>query len=64
MWGVEPLLTPRHATTDEMIRQVVAVARKAGHIADGDLVVITAGLPLPARGRTNLLKLHIVGEPV
>lgn len=64
VWGVHPHLTPRYRTTDEMIRSVVRVAVEAGHVSEGDLVVITAGLPLPARGRTNLLTLHVVGEPV
>ncbi len=64
VWGVEPKLTPRYQTTEEMIRQVVGVAMQEAQAAEGDLVVITAGLPLPARGRTNLLKLHVVGEPV
>lgn len=62
VWGVQPHLTPRYHTTDEMIQRVVDVAAEAGHVAQGDLVVITAGLPIPAWGRTNLLKLHVVGE--
>ncbi len=64
VWGVHPHLTPRYQNTDEMIRQVVQMALREEEVAEGDLVVITAGLPLPARGRTNLLKLHVVGEPV
>ena len=64
VWGVHPHLTPRCYNTDEMIRQVVDMAVQEKQVAEGDLVVITAGLPLPARGRTNLLKLHVVGEPV
>jgi pyruvate kinase len=64
VWGVQPHLTPRHHNTDEMIRQVVEMALREKEVTEGDLVVITAGLPLPARGRTNLLKLHVVGEPV
>ncbi len=59
VWGVRPHLTQRYRTTDEMIQQVVEVALREDHVVEGDLVVITAGLPLPARGRTNLLKLHL-----
>ena len=29
---------------------------------DGDLVVITAGVPLGVSGTTNLLKVHLVGD--
>ncbi len=64
VWGVQPHLTARFHDVDEMIRQVVDMAVRKKQVAEGELVVITAGLPLPARGSTNLLKLHIVGEPV
>ena len=37
-------------------------AKKAGYVNDGDLVVITAGVPLGVSGTTNLLKVDIVGE--
>ena len=62
IWGVVPHLAPRYSSTDEMLQEVVDIAMKGGHAADGDLVVITAGLPLSASGRTNLLKLQVVGE--
>lgn len=64
VWGVQPYLVARYNTTDEMIRQVVDLAEGEGYVASGDLVIITAGLPLPVRGQTNFLKLHIVGEAV
>ncbi|MGE5618390.1 MAG: pyruvate kinase [Sphingomonadaceae bacterium] len=64
VWGVHPYLTPRYRDTEEMIRRVVEVAQENGHVQEGDLVIITAGLPLPVHGRTNLLKAHVVGEPV
>jgi pyruvate kinase len=64
VWGVLPHLTERFQSTEDMIEQVVRVSTEKEHVREGDLVVITAGLPLMARGRTNLLKLHIVGEPV
>ncbi|MHB1162055.1 MAG: pyruvate kinase [Chloroflexota bacterium] len=64
VWGVQPYLTPRYHNTEEMIRQSVETAQKDGYAREGDLVIITAGLPLMARGRTNLLKAHVVGEPV
>jgi pyruvate kinase len=31
-------------------------------VHEGDLVVITAGVPANVPGTTNLLKVHIVGE--
>ena len=62
VWGVEPLLVDQFANTDAMIVTVVEAARKRGLVADGDLVIITAGVPLGGAGLTNILKVHRVGE--
>ena len=45
-----------------MIRTVVEAARATGRVQDGDLVVITAGVPVGGMGLTNMLKVHRVGE--
>jgi pyruvate kinase len=62
VWGVEPLLVDQFTDTDDMIVTVVEAARRRGLVADGDLVVITAGVPLGGAGLTNTLKVHRVGE--
>jgi pyruvate kinase len=62
VWGVEPLLVDRFTDTDTMIVTVVEAARARGVIQDGDLVIITAGVPSGGAGLTNMLKVHRVGE--
>jgi pyruvate kinase len=62
VWGVEPLLVDQFADTDAMIVTVVGAARARGLVQDGDLVIITAGVPLGGMGLTNMLKVHRVGE--
>jgi pyruvate kinase len=62
VWGVEPLLVGQFADTDTMIGTVVEAARAQGRVHDGDLVVITAGVPVGGTGLTNMLKVHRVGE--
>jgi pyruvate kinase len=62
VWGVEPLLVDQFADTDAMICTVVEAARAQGRVQDGDLVVITAGVPVGGMGLTNMLKVHKVGE--
>jgi len=62
VWGVEPLLVEEFSDTDAMIRTAVSAARDRGLVRDGDLVVITAGVPLSGAGLTNMLKVHRVGE--
>ncbi|KUK41029.1 MAG: Pyruvate kinase [Clostridia bacterium 62_21] len=62
VWGVEPLLVRRISNTDEMIETSIGAALAAGFIKGGDLVVITAGVPVGVHGTTNLLKVHTVGD--
>lgn len=63
-WGVTPLLVEEQQSTDDLFTSAVEVAVKAGLIFEGDLVVITAGVPLGISGTTNLLKVHVVGDPL
>jgi len=62
VWGVEPLLVDEFADTEAMIVTVMEAARARGLVQDGELVIITAGVPLGGAGLTNLLKVHRVGE--
>jgi pyruvate kinase len=43
-----------------MIETTVQAALGEGLIEKGDIVVITAGVPLGGPGRTNMLKVHLV----
>ncbi len=62
VWGVEPLLVDEFINTEAMIGTAVEAARRRGLVQDGDLVVVTAGVPLGGAGLTNMLKVHRVGE--
>ncbi len=61
-WGVTPVLVQKKNNTDDLFDHSVEMSIKAGLVTDGDLVVITAGVPLGVSGTTNLLKVHIVGN--
>ena len=61
-WGVVPVMTKEMENTDELFEHAVNSAVKKGLLHDGDLVVITAGVPLGVSGTTNLLKVQIVGD--
>lgn len=61
-WGVISLLAPEKETTDEMIDESILAALQSGNIKNGDLVVITAGVPVGITGTTNLLRVQIVGD--
>ncbi|HZK25132.1 MAG TPA: pyruvate kinase [Oscillospiraceae bacterium] len=61
-WGVFPLLCRPATNTDEMFATAIEAALGSEYIKNGDLVVITAGVPVGVSGTTNLLRIHTVGE--
>ena len=61
-WGVVPIMSKIMDTTDDLFNHAVDCAVKEGHLENGDLVVITAGVPLGVSGTTNLMKVHVVGD--
>ena len=61
-WGVYPIKISKMNSTDEIIDKSVDRALELGYIENGDLIVITAGVPVGISGSTNLLKVHIVSE--
>ncbi|MGE5370902.1 MAG: pyruvate kinase [Solirubrobacterales bacterium] len=62
VWGVHPILVETTSGTDEMFEESVDAALRQGMIKEGDLVVITAGVPSGVPGTTNLIKVHVVAE--
>jgi len=61
-WGVYPKLGRIATTTDEMLEIAVEESLNSGIVKHGDLVVITAGVPVGEAGTTNLMKIHVVGD--
>jgi len=64
VWGVTPIVTRRADTEKGVFHNAISVAVEKGYIADGDLVVITAGAPVGVGGMTNMLRIHIVGNKI
>ena len=57
-WGVYPYEVPEPDSVHEVFAQAAALSLKTGIASKGDLIVITAGLPIAVRGTTNLLKVE------
>ncbi len=57
-WGVTPLVIDEETNTDALFAKAVAAAKAHGIVQDGDLVVITAGVPLGISGMTNMMKVE------
>jgi len=64
VWGVFPIKVKETSSTDEMFKEAVNGALESGIIKKGDLVVITAGVPLYVSGATNLIRVLVVGDVV
>lgn len=58
--GVIPLKVKQTFSTDEMFREAINGALNSGIVISGDLVVITAGVPINISGTTNLIRVHVV----
>ena len=56
LWGVEPLLIEKKSTPEDLFKEALWVAEKAGKIKKGDRVVVTAGVPLGVSGNTNMIR--------
>ena len=61
-WGVTPMLIEEVDDTDVLFERAVDAAEATGLVKSGDLVVITAGVPLGISGTTNMMKVHVVGH--
>lgn len=61
-WGVYPVISQICAGTDEVIDRSIMSAMDKGFVKQGDLIIITAGVPVGVGGTTNLIKVHTIGE--
>ncbi|MCH4123297.1 MAG: pyruvate kinase [Levilactobacillus sp.] len=61
-WGVYPIVTEKPSNTDEMFDLAAAKAVETGLAKEGDLILITAGVPVGERGTTNLMKIQLIGS--
>ncbi|NBI28280.1 pyruvate kinase [Chengkuizengella marina] len=64
VWGVNPVKGEQAESTDKMFELAVNSGLRAGYVQFGDLVVITAGVPIGRSGTTNLIKIHHIGEMI
>ena len=61
-WGVKPIMIDEMFSTDDLFNHAVERAMTTGLLEDGDITVMTAGVPLGISGTTNLMKVHIIGD--
>ncbi len=56
LWGVYPVLIKKEETAEALFSEAVFECKRAGYIKSGDIVVLTAGVPLGISGKTNMIR--------
>ncbi len=64
VWGVEAYKIDVFSDVELLYKEVINSAKEHMHVKDGDIVVITAGIPLGVKGTTNSIRIETVGEHV
>ncbi len=63
-WGVHAIKGEQTSNSDEMVTLSMAAALREGCIKEGDLIVLTAGVPSGTQGTTNMIRVHVVGDAI
>jgi pyruvate kinase len=60
VWGVVPVLVPRHDNYDDLIVEGLGAVRRLNLADPGDHIVVTAGVPFDTPGTTNFMRVETV----
>lgn len=61
-WGVEPLLLDDCSDFERVLNQGLVAALDTEMVHEGDLVIVTAGVPMNRKGTTNMIRVETVGK--
>lgn len=60
VWATRAYHYDKAASTDETIADVEKILKRDGHVKIGDTFIILASMPIQERGRSNMIKVHVV----
>jgi len=60
VWGVRAYYYESNVSTDATFKDIESQLKADGHVNVGDVIVNTASMPLKKKGKTNMLKVHVV----
>ncbi|MDX1661341.1 MAG: pyruvate kinase [Gemmatimonadota bacterium] len=63
-WGVSPFVMEIPDSIDRLIEETERRLVSEGLASEGETIVLVCGAPLDVGGRTNLMKIHNIGERV
>lgn len=61
-WGVQPTVSEKPTSTDDMFNLATQKTVEQGYAKEGDLILITAGVPVGEKGTTNVMKIQLIGS--
>ena len=61
-WGVQPYVAEKPESTDDMFNLAARFVVEEEFAKEGDLILITAGVPVGESGTTNLMKIQMIGS--
>lgn len=62
VWGIQGLEIQPYTSSDEAMNQIEEMLIKYGLVKTGDKVVLTLGVPVLERGKTNAIRVYTVGR--
>jgi pyruvate kinase len=60
VWGVRSYFYTNQVSTDATFTDIEQRLKADNHVNPGDIIINTASMPLNAKGKTNMLKIHLV----
>lgn len=60
VWGVRAYYYESQVSTDGTFEDIENTLKNDGHVVSGDVIINTASMPLKQKGKTNMLKVHVV----
>jgi pyruvate kinase len=60
VWGVRAYLYSSQVSTDATFMDIENTLKEDRHVIPGDIIINTASMPLKEKGKTNMLKIHLV----
>lgn len=60
VWATRAYHYDKAASTDDTISDVEQILKRDGHVKSGDIFIVLASMPIQERGRSNMMKVHVV----
>lgn len=61
-WGVYPIMAKEASNIDELFKSSINILKNINFVKEGELVILTAGMPLGKTGSTNIMMVKTVGN--